>query len=426
MGKYLITSSYLFLLLLTGFLTECGAQQNSAAGTLEITPGASRVTTYVPLLKNKRVGIFANHTSMVGNSHVVDTLRKLGVNITVIFGPEHGFRGNADAGEKIGNYTDDKTGLPVISLYGSKRKPSSDDLKNVDVLLFDIQDVGVRFYTYISSLEEFMEAALINGKPLMILDRPNPNGFYVDGPVLKAPYRSFVGMQPIPVVYGMTIGEYAMMMAGEKWLSPKANEKYEYYRKASNSADTPFHFQVIKCLNYTHQSKYELPVKPSPNLPDMGSIYWYSSTCYFEGTALSEGRGTTAPFQIFGHPSLPRHLYAFTPVSTPGSKEPKLKNQVCYGWNLRGANSDILKKVNGEIQLSYLLEAYKLFPEKEKFFLLAKSGKKEDHFFNKLAGNSDLMEQLIAGKSEAEIRKSWEPDLATFKNIRKKYLMYAD
>jgi len=426
MARFFITSSYLFLLLIITSISACKAQQKSAPASAEIAPGASRVKTFVPLLKNKRVGIFANHTSMVGNTHIVDTLRKLGVNITVIFGPEHGFRGNADAGEKIGNYTDEKTGLPVISLYGSKRKPAAEDLKNVDVLLFDIQDVGVRFYTYISSLEEFMEAALENGKPLMILDRPNPNGFYIDGPVLKAPYRSFVGMQPVPVVYGMTIGEYAMMIAGEKWLSPKANAKYDYYRTASNSADTPFHFQVIKCENYTHQSKYQLPVKPSPNLPDMGSIYWYPSTCYFEGTVMSEGRGTAAPFQIFGHPSLPKDLFAFTPVSTAGSKEPKLKNQLCYGWNLRGSDTGILKKLNGQIQLAYLLQAYKLFPEKDKFFILAKSGKKEDHFFNKLAGNSDLMDQLIAGKSEAEIRKSWQPDLTAFKNIRKKYLLYAD
>lgn len=426
MAICLTRSLPLFLLVISAFFYTCSAQQKPMAAASEILPGANRLSTFVPLLKNKRVGIFANHTSMVGTTHIVDTLRKLGVNITVIFGPEHGFRGNADAGEKIGNYTDEKTGLPVISLYGSKRKPAPEDLKNVDVLLFDIQDVGVRFYTYISSLEEFMEAALVNGKPLMILDRPNPNGFYIDGPVLKPAYRSFVGMQPVPVVYGMTIGEYAMMIAGEKWLSPKANEKYSYYKTAKSSPDTPFHLQVIKCQNYTHQSTYQLPVKPSPNLPDMGSIYWYPSTCYFEGTVLSEGRGTPAPFQVFGHPSLPKNLYAFTPVPSAGSKEPKLKNQLCYGWNLAGTNPDILKKVNGRIQLSYLLEAYRLFPDKEKFFLLAKSGRKEDHFFNKLAGNGDLMDQLIAGKTEADIRKSWEPDLNTFKAIRKKYLLYAD
>jgi uncharacterized protein YbbC (DUF1343 family) len=391
-----------------------------------ITPGAHRVKVYIPMLKNKRVGVFANHTSMVGNTHLVDTLRKLGVNITVIFGPEHGFRGTADAGEKVGNYTDQQTGLPVVSLYGAKRRPGADDLANVDVLLFDIQDVGVRFYTYISSLQEFMEAAMESGKPLMILDRPNPNGFYVDGPVLRPPFKSFVGMQPVPVVYGMTIGEYAMMIAGEKWLSPKANERFAYYKTASNSKDTAFHFQVIKCENYTHRSKYILPVKPSPNLPDMGSVYWYPSTCYFEGTVMSEGRGTPTPFQVFGHPSLPKNLYSFTPVSTAGAKEPKLKNQLCYGWDLRGSNEEVLQKVDNKVQVKYLLEAYKLFPEKDKFFIPAKSGKAEDLFFNKLAGNAELIEQIKAGKTEAEIRKSWEPELTKFKETRKKYLMYAD
>jgi len=209
-------------------------------------------------------------------------------------------------------------------------------------------------------------------------------------------------------------------------LSQQANAKHDYYRTAENSADTPFHFLVIKCDNYTHQSKYDLPIKTSPNLPDMQSVYWYSSTCYFEGTILSEGRGTPTPFQVFGHPLLPKNLYSFTPVSTEGSKEPKLKNQLCYGWKLSGSKEEVLKKINGRIQLTYLLNAYKLFPEKDKFFLQAKSGKKEDHFFNKLAGTSSLMEQIIAGKSEDEIRKSWEPGLVAFKAIRKKYLMYAD
>ncbi|HLO80164.1 MAG TPA: DUF1343 domain-containing protein [Chitinophagaceae bacterium] len=418
MIKISIVRHFLFIVALLLSFSVIRAQQ--------ITPGAHRVKVYIPMLKNKRVGVFANHTSMVGNTHLVDTLRKLGVKITVIFGPEHGFRGTADAGEKVGNYTDQQTGLPVVSLYGAKRRPSAEDLANVDVLLFDIQDVGVRFYTYISSLQEFMEAAMESGKPLMILDRPNPNGFYVDGPVLKAPFKSFVGMQPIPVVYGMTLGEYAMMIAGEKWLSPKANAKYDYYRKASNSADTPFHFQIIKCENYTHQSKYVLPAKPSPNLPDMASVYWYPSTCYFEGTVLSEGRGTATPFQVFGHPSLPKTLYSFTPVSTAGAKDPKLKDQLCYGWDLRGKNEEVLKKIDQKVQLKYLLEAYKLFPDKEKFFIQPKSGKAEDYFFNKLAGNAELMEQIRAGKSEAEIRKSWEPDLAKFKETRKKYLMYAD
>lgn len=400
------------------------ALSSTAVSQQKIIPGAARISTYLPLIKNKRIGIFANHTSMVGNTHLVDTLRKAGVNITVIFGPEHGFRGTADAGEKVGNYVDQQTGIQVVSLYGSKRRPSAEDVKNVDILVFDIQDVGVRFYTYISSLEEFMEAAAALGKPLLVLDRPNPNGFYVDGPVLKKPYRSFVGMQPVPVVYGMTIGEYAMMLAGENWLSPAANAKFNFYKTAKNSKDTPFHFLVIKCENYTHQSKYTLREKPSPNLPNMQSVYLYPSTCYFEGTVLSEGRGTPTPFQVFGHPSLPKNLYAFTPVSTAGAKEPKLKDQLCYGWNLAGTEDQVLKEIDNKVQLKYLIEAYRLFPDKDKFFILPKSGKPEDSFFNKLAGNSELMEQIKSGMSEAEIRKSWEKDLTAFKAIRKKYLMY--
>ena len=389
-----------------------------------VIPGAERLEVYVPMLKGKKVGIFANQTSMVGNTHLVDTLRSLGIDIQVIFGPEHGFRGVADAGEKVGNYKDEKTGILVVSLYGAKRKPSAEDLRNVDIMIFDIQDVGVRFYTFISSLEEYMETAFELGKPLLLLDRPNPNGHYVDGPVLDKKYKSFIGMQPVPVVYGMTIAEYAFMIAGEKWLSPKANERYAWYQKASNSADTPFHFQVIKCKNYTHKTAYNLPIKPSPNLPDMASIYWYPSTCFFEGTALSEGRGTPTPFQVFGHPSLPKNLYSFTPIARPGAATPKLKDQLCYGWNLSGTPDDIRKKINGSMQLSYLIEAYRLFPEKDKFFLAAKSGKWEESFFTKLAGNTELMEQIKSGKTEIEIRQSWQPALTKFKEIRSKYLLY--
>jgi len=390
-----------------------------------IAPGAERLSAYLPLLKNKRVAIFANNTAMVGNVNLVDTLSRLGVNIKVVFGPEHGFRGTADAGEKIGNYTDEKTGIPVVSLYGSKRRPSAEDLKDVDIMIFDIQDVGVRFYTYISSLQEYMEAALENSKPLMILDRPNPNGFYVDGPVLEKNYKSFVGMQPIPIVYGLTIGEYGMMIAGEKWLSDKANEKYGYYQYAKNSTDTPFHFLVIKCANYTHKSKYILPIKPSPNLPEIQSVYLYPSTCFFEGTILSEGRGTEKPFQIFGHPSLPKNLYAFTPISREGAKNPKLQDQVCYGWNLSGTPEQVLKKVDNKVQLKWLLQAYRLFPDKENFFIKPKSGKAEDYYLNKLAG-TNLMQQIRTNKSEKEIRKTWQPGLKRFKTIRKKYLLYRD
>jgi uncharacterized protein YbbC (DUF1343 family) len=394
--------------------------------TQKIVPGAERIKAYLPFIKGRSVGIFANQTSMVGNTHLVDTLRSLGIDVKVIFGPEHGFRGTADAGEKIGNYTDAKTGIPVVSLYGAKRRPSADDVKGVDILIFDIQDVGVRFYTYISSLEEFMEATFELSKPLMILDRPNPNGFYVDGPVLDLKYRSFVGRQPVPIVYGMTIAEYAMMIAGEGWLSEKANAKYAYYKTAENSADTPFHFQVIKVQGYDHKSKYVLPVKPSPNLPNIQSIYLYPSTCFFEGTVLSEGRGTDKPFQVFGHPSYPNNMYSFTPNPNEGAKSSKHYGKVCYGWDLSGTPEEVLKKVDNKVQLKWLMEAYRLFPEKDKFFILPKSGKMDESFFNKLTGNVKMWEYIMLGGNEETIRKSWEPQLSEFKKIRKKYLLYPD
>jgi uncharacterized protein YbbC (DUF1343 family) len=384
-----------------------------------ILAGADRMNVYVPLLRGRKIGVFANQTSMVGNTHLVDTLRKLGIDIRVIFSPEHGFRGTADAGEKLGDYIDEKSGIPVVSLYGNKRRPTADDMKDVDVLVFDIQDVGVRFYTYISSLQELMEAAMENSKPLMVLDRPNPNGFYVDGPVLDPKFKSFVGMQPVPIVYGMTIAEYAFMIAGEHWLSEKANAKYDYYRTARNSIDTPFHFQVIKCVNYTHNSKYVLPVRPSPNLPEIQSVYLYPSTCLFEGTALSEGRGTNKPFQVFGHPLLPHNLYSFVPKPNEGAKSSKHYFETCYGWNLSGTPEEVLKKLNNRIQLKWLLEAYRLFPGKDSFFL-------KTNGFNRLAGNDLLMQQIKDGKSEEEIRQSWQPALDSFKIIRKKYLLYPD
>lgn len=383
-------------------------------------PAADLIDTYIGQLRGKRVGIFANHTSVLSNGrHLVDTLRSLGIDIRVIFGPEHGFRGTADAGDKVGNYVDEQTGIPVVSLYGSKRRPGADDLKDVDVMVFDIQDVGVRFYTYISSLEEYMESAFEHGLKLVLLDRPNPNGHYVDGPVLDRRFRSFVGMQPVPVVYGMTIGEYAQMLIGERWLAPKAMAAHDSLTRAG--APT---LSVISCGNYTHASTYHLPVKPSPNLPDMASVYWYPSTCYFEGTVLSEGRGTPTPFQVFGHPALPKEMYAFTPVSMPGAKEPKLKGQLCYGWDLRGTPEVVKERTGGRIRLQYLLEAYRLYPEKEKFFLIPKSGDTTAAFFNKLAGNAELMAHLKAGHTEKEIRRSWEPALKAFRQIRKKYLLY--
>lgn len=392
----------------------------------ELLPAAYRTETYLPLLKGKRIAVFANQTSMINETHLVDSLQKAGVNIVKIFAPEHGFRGNADAGEKVDSYTDAATGIKVISLYGKKLKPSATDLQDVDILLFDIQDIGVRFYTFISSLQYLMEAAFENGKPLMILDRPNPNGFYVDGPVLDTAYRSFVGMQPVPIVYGMTIGEYALMIAGENWLNANANKKYNYFKNLDANTDTPFHFMVIKCQGYTHKSHYDLPIKPSPNLAEMSGVYWYPSTCFFEGTVLSEGRGTDHPFQIFGHPDLPNHLFAFTPVPNAGAKDPKLKNQLCYGWNISTAPNEALKQIDDHIHLDYLLNAYQLFPDKNNFFLPSKSGKEKDYFFNKLAGNAILMQQIQSGKSAADICKSWQPGLNAFKKIRSKYLLYQD
>jgi len=412
-----------FSFLIAGLIIICQAgsaqKEKIKEEDRKIIAGAERINVYLPLIKGKRIGIFANQTTMVGNSHLVDTLRKLGVDIKVIFGPEHGFRGTASAGEKVGNYIDEQTGIPVVSLYGSKRRPEAADLKDVDIMIFDIQDVGVRFYTYISSLEEYMEAAMEFSKPLLILDRPNPNGFYVDGPVLDTSFRSFVGRQPIPIVYGLTIGEYAMMIAGERWLSEKANLKYDYYRVAKNSKDTAFHFLVIKNANYDHKSKYVLPVRPSPNLPSIQSIYLYPSTCLFEGTVLSEGRGTDQPFVQFGHPLLPKNLYSFVPKPNEGAKSSKHYFETCYGWNLHDKPENVLKEVDNHIQLKWLMEAYRLFPGKDSFFLKTNS-------FNRLAGNKILMQQIKDGVSEAEIRKSWEPALSNFKAIRKKYLMYED
>lgn len=385
-----------------------------------IIPAAERLDVYLPLLKGKRIAVFANHTAMVGNTHLVDTLLKLGVNIKVAFGPEHGFRGNAPDGAKIETTVDKTTGIPIVSLYGQKNKPSKEDLKDIDVMVYDIQDVGTRFYTFISSMQLYMEAAIENNIPLIILDRPNPNGFYVDGPVLDLKFKSFVGMQPIPVVYGMTIGEYAQMLLHEGWLNKDANEAYKRVIAARYASGAKFfQLRVIECSNYTHKSKYVLPVKPSPNIPEIQSVYWYASHCFFEGTAIAEGRGTPHPFEWVGHPSLPKNLFSFTPHSTEGAPNPKYKDQVCYGWNLSGTPEEVLKMIDGRLQLKYLLEAYKQFPDKENFF-------KKDNGFNRLAGNDELMKQIKEGKTEEEIRASWQPKLSEFKKIRKKYLLYSD
>ncbi len=390
------------------------AQRSPVSGSSSqtILPGAARLDQYISLITGKSVAIFANQTSVIGNSHLVDVLLSKGITIKKIFSPEHGFRGTADAGEKVSNTVDNKTKIPLISLYGPKRKPSADDLKDVDIMIFDIQDVGARFYTYISSLQEYMESAIENNKTLIILDRPNPNGFYIDGPVLDRKFKSYVGMQPVPVVYGMTIGEYSRMLLGEKWIDSALVWKLL-------PKEPSFKIIIIPCANYTHKSRYVMPVRPSPNLPEIQSTYWYPSTCFFEGTVLSEGRGTDKPFQLFGHPTLPKNLVGFTPKSKEGATDPKLKDQLCYGWDLSGTPEQVLKQVNNKIQLKYVLEAYRLFPDKNKFFLAT-------NYFNKLAGNDILMQQIKDGKSENEIRKSWEPKLDAFKKIRKKYLLYTD
>jgi uncharacterized protein YbbC (DUF1343 family) len=401
-----------------------------------ILTGADQLSQYLPLLKGQSVAIFANQTSRIGHTHLVDTLLRRGIRIRKIFTPEHGFRGVGDAGENLGNTKDVATGIPIISLYGNKTKPSAADLADVDILLFDIQDVGSRFYTYISSLQAFIEAAVENNRPLIILDRPNPNGFYVDGPVLDPKFRSFVGMQPIPVVYGMTIGEYARMLLGEQWLDPAANQELNIDRainKAARRIDSligatrkrsftialhDFRLIIIPCRNYTHRTRYQLPIRPSPNLPDMQSVYLYPSLCFFEGTVISLGRGTPLPFQQFGHPAFPANLYSFVPRSAEGAKNPPLLNKTCYGYDLSKTN--VLKVTGGRLSLKWLILAYQLYPDKNDFFIGGGS------FFNRLAGTDLLARQIKNGLSEDDIRKSWEPALTHFKTIRKKYLLYAD
>jgi uncharacterized protein YbbC (DUF1343 family) len=423
-------------LLLYSTLSATAQKANSsplASAQPVVTTGAERVTSYLPLLEGKRVAIFANQTSLIGKTHLVDSLQSLGVDIRVIFGPEHGFRGDADAGEKVSNYVDKKTGIPVVSLYGQKRRPDEKDLTEIDIMLFDIQDVGVRFYTYISSLETYMQSAMEFHKTLIVLDRPNPNGFYVDGPVLDVQYRSFIGMQPIPIVYGLTIGEYASMLLGEGWVKPQPETKKEASAgsteaaaSAMSAATDRFTLIVISCENYTHRTLYEPPVKPSPNIPNLQTMYLYPSTCFFEGTALSEGRGTDKPFMIFGHPSLPKQMVKFTPQPNTGAKSSKHYGKECYGWDLSGTPQEVLEKTKGQIQLKWLLEAYRLFPDKDSFFLLPKSGDMKGSFFNKLAGNNELWQQIRKGLSEEDIKKSWQPALLAYKAIRKKYLLYED
>ncbi|RYY17319.1 MAG: DUF1343 domain-containing protein [Chitinophagaceae bacterium] len=368
----------------------------------QILPGASNMEAYLPLLRNKRVALLINQTSTIGRVHLLDTLIRSKINVVKVFVPEHGFRGTADAGAHIKSSIDKATGLPVISLYGDNKKPKKEQLEDVDVVIYDLQDVGARFYTYISSLEYLMEACAEQGKTLLVLDRPNPNGHYVDGPVLEESSRSFVGMQKIPVVYGMTAGEYAGMLAGEKWVGNAAK----------------LSMTVIPCGNYDHSKRYSLPVAPSPNLRTMEAIYLYPSLCFFEGTVVSVGRGTPYPFQQWGHPQYKGiYQYAFTPRSGAGASKPVLEGQASYGMLIATNPDSAYALMADRLNLSWLIEAYKNYPDKQKFF---------NNFFEKLAGTKKLKKQIEEGMTEAQIRKTWEQDLNAFKSVRKKYLLYPD
>lgn len=359
----------------------------------QLSPGAAQFSEYVDSLRDKRVGLVVNQTSTIGNSHLVDTLKYMGINIVKIFTPEHGFRGDADAGEHVKSGFDEKTKLPVVSLYGENKKPNANQLADVDILVFDIQDVGCRFYTYLSTMVYMMEACSENNKKLIILDRPNPNGKYIDGPILNLKFKSFVGLLPIPVLYGMTLGEMAQMVNGEKWLSNKGTANV----------------QIVKIPDYTHETAYSLPVKPSPNLPNDQAIRLYPSLCFFEGTKVSVGRGTDFAFQTFGHPSFKKDTFEFYPKSLAGAKNPIYKNQLCKGMDLRNYAAE------EGITLRFLLIAYARL-EGDLFDNIS--------FFDKLAGSDKLRKMLVAHKSEKEIRKSWQKDLNAFSDKRKKYLLY--
>jgi uncharacterized protein YbbC (DUF1343 family) len=397
------TSIFLILILFALKANSQGITQvdNPVKTINDVKVGADRTSEYLPLLKGKSVAVVANQSSNIKKTHLVDSLISLGVTIKKVFCPEHGFRGMVDAGENIGNTKDPKTGLTIISLYGkNNKKPKPEDLKDIDILVFDIQDVGVRFYTYLSTLHYVMEACAENNKQLIVLDRPNPNGYYIDGPVMEDAYKSFLGLHPVPIVYGMTIGEYAQMINGEGWL--KNGEKCN--------------LKVISIIGYDHNDLYELPVRPSPNLPNMSSVYLYPSLGLFEGTVVSLGRGTDLPFQVIGHPTLQKAPYQFTPKSMPGATDPKYKGQVCNGYNLSNFGNEYMKDYK-KIYLFWLIGTYANTSDKATFF---------DDNFNYHAGNATLQKQIKDGISEDAIHKSWEDGIKKFKVVRKKYLLYKD
>lgn len=387
-----IKNSFFFVCFIV--LSACASTQTDAPKSLKT--GAEQTNLYISDLKGKTIALVVNHTSTIGKTHLADSLISLGVKIKTIFAPEHGFRGTADAGEHVANGIDKKTGLPIVSLYGSNKKPSAAQLEGIDVVIFDIQDVGARFYTYTSTMHYVMEACAEQSKKLLILDRPNPNGHYVDGQVLNKKFASFVGLNPVPVVHGCTVGELAQMINGEGWLtgSKKCN------------------VQIIKCLNYKHTTPYAPPIAPSPNLPNLQSMLLYPSICFFEGTDVSVGRGTDKQFQVIGSPNPKNGDFKFTPEDKPGAKNPPQKDKLCYGLDL--------SKIDARSQafsLKYLIDFYQKSDNKDKFF-------SSPSFFDKLAGSDTLRKQIIAGMTETQIRASWKGDLDKYKNIRQKYLMY--
>lgn len=388
--------------------TATSSQPTAANAKPGLMTGADQTQKYVPYLKGKRVALVVNPTSIIGNKSSVDSLQALGIKIVKVFGPEHGFRGNASNGTHVGDEVDAQTGIPIISLYGKKKKPSKEDLANVDVLIYDIQDVGVRFYTNINTLRDVMESAAEHKVEFMVLDRPNPHGYLIDGPILDMKHKSGIGQFPIPIAHGMTVGEFAQMINGEGWMA--------HGLKLDK-------INIIKIANYHHDMPYVLPVKPSPNLNTAQSIMLYPSTCLFEGTILNHGRGTQYPFTIMGAPKLKgKYEFSYTPVSIPGmSESPLHMNEVCYGLDLRTYDVEQLRRKR-QINIGWLLELYNAYPEKERFF--DSSYSKQMGVIERLIGVSDFRKQVQEGWSEERIRETWQPGLAAFKELRKKYLLY--
>lgn len=384
----------LFIVILAFITLHCQAKQS------RVIVGAEQTNDYLPILKNKRIAVFSNHTGMVGNKHLLDVLLENKINVVAIFSPEHGFRGNADAGEHVSSSVDQKTGVPILSLYdGQLGKPSEDSMRKFDLLIVDIQDVGLRFYTYYASMVRLMDACAEYNRKMLILDRPNPNGHYVDGPILDMKYKSGVGWLPIPVVHGMTLGELALMVNGERWLP------------ASRICDVT----VIKCKNYTHQTMYQLPIPPSPNLPNMKAVYLYPSICYFEATPVSLGRGTQLPFQVYGHPNMTGYNYSFTPHSTSGAKSPPQLGRLCHGVNLSELSEEEIRKKG--VDLSYLINAYRNLNMDDYFFR---------PFFERLIGTDYVRKMIEQGKDADEIKAMWKEDVEKFKVQRRPYLLYEE